>query len=108
MNGPVGERLGEIFKPPDEGVPDVPKRMVPMPPTRGEPVARAAVGSQLPTGKATPEPVIPTEVGDRVRALLRQRHYESAAAYAEIALNSLGIEVPGGQVEGSEAQEPAD
>lgn len=34
------------------------------------------------------------EVGDRIRALLRERDYASAAHFARMAADSLGIELP--------------
>jgi hypothetical protein len=35
---------------------------------------------------------LPAEAAERIRALLRERDYASAAAYAEMTLDSLGID----------------
>jgi hypothetical protein len=49
----------------------------------------------LSSGKAA-DPDVDPEVGERIRALLREGDFESAAAYSRMVLDSVGIEAAGG------------
>jgi hypothetical protein len=62
----VGERMKALF----EGTP-------------AEPAGPASV---------EPEPTLAPEVGERIRSLLREGDWQSAASYAEKVLDSVGID----------------
>lgn len=78
----VGERMRAIFDPPDDVVePETSARWV-------------LDGRGYRPRPVEPEPPLPPEVGDRLRTLLREGDYPSAAQYAAMALDSLGLPSP--------------
>lgn len=81
--------MAEIFEP-GAGVPD----SGPDHPAECEPEIRATVDSQPSSGKQpTPSILVAPEAVEPIRALLRERDYASAAAYAEMVADSVGIDV---------------
>jgi hypothetical protein len=83
----VGRRLAEILTP-DAVEPEPVRAMV-----GPEPVVDARERSiRNPTDVIDPvEPELPQEVAERIRALLREGDWQSAAAYAEMVMANIGV-----------------